>query len=522
MGNFYKRLFHSAEKPSQEYSDAPLDSPADLPKDLEESAQKNTELLKRKMNDTGDFVDRQLTVSGFRVDFILIEGMFDGLLLTQALLDRISRVKLPAGASAQELYDTLLNEMGLVGDVKETQNSDDVLNFIMSGFSAILVDGKPSAIIGGVQGFKFRSISEPDSEVNLRGSKESFTEPIKINLTMIRRHLKSPNLKFENFMLGRDSHTLCSLVYLTDRTSPKILKALRKRLRSVNLDMVLASGYLQVFLEDKPLSVFSSVGRTERPDVLCAKINEGRVAVLVDGSPFALIVPYLFTENFQTLDDYCMNPVYVSFLRIVKYIAFFLAILLPGLYVAISNFHPELFPHALLFNVASAQETTPFPLMIEALIINLIYEIMQEAGLRLPRPIGHAVGIVGALVIGESAVTAGIIGAPMVMVVALTAVSGFVVPSLHETISFFKFAFILIGGISGLYGIALGLLFIALNTASINTYGVVYTSPVSPLDLKGMEDVFVRLNWRILTRNKMRVQNLNGSEPNEDNDSEKA
>lgn len=218
------------------------------------------------------------------------------------------------------------------------------------------------------------------------------------------------------------------------------------------------------------LLLFPSVGTTERPDTVAAKINEGRIAVLVDGTPFALIVPYLFLENFQSVDDYCQSPVYVSLTRILRFLAFAFTILLPGLYVAVVTFHPELFPPSLLYNIASIGDSTPFPLMVEAIFIHLVYELMMEAGLRLPRPIGHAMSIVGALVIGDAIVRAGLVGSPMVTVVALTAIASFVIPSLYGAITILRFLFILLGGFFGLYGVVAGVFCLAVLLCALDSF----------------------------------------------------
>ena len=284
-------------------------------------------------------------------------------------------------------------------------------------------------------------------------------------------------------------------------------------LKKVKLRQVLNSGYLQYFLEPKGFHLFPNVGQTERPDTLCAKLDEGRIGVLVDGNPFVLIVPYLFSENFQTMDDYCSKPYYATLMRLIKYLAFGLAVLLPGLYVAIGTFHQELVPHALLFSIVAAEETTPFSLMVEALVIHFLYEIMREAGLRLPKAIGHAVSIVGALVIGDVAVSAGLIGTPMVLVVALTAISSFVVPNLHQPVSLLRFLLIVIGGTSGLYGISLAIAAVAVNAASMQNGGVPYLSPISPLNATSLGDTFVRKNTKWLSRHHITINHLYGSNP---------
>ena len=251
---------------------------------------------------------------------------------------------------------------------------------------------------------------------------------------------------------------------------------------------------------------------TERPDTVCGKISEGRVAVLIDGTPNALIVPYLFVEYFQHLDDYSMHPYFATFTRWLKYFAFFLSTLLPGLYVGISTFNPEILPGPIFNKIALAVGTTPFSLMFETILIHLIYEIMREAGLRIPRPLGHAVSIVGALVIGETAVSSGLIGAPTLMVVALTAISSYVIPNLYEPISILKFIFIITGGLLGIWGIMIVFTAVLINICSKNTYGVPFTSPISPFNIFAMRDVLVRGGWSFLAKKSIKIQDLPGSE----------
>ena len=382
---------------------------------------------------------------------------------------------------------------------------------IGKGDVVMLIDGVDRGIACGMQGFSFRSVSEPSTEMNISGSREGFVEPIRINQTMIRRRIRSPSLKFEMFPIGEKSRTDICLVYLTDTVDQRLVESVRKALRSVSSGIVLSQGYLRPYLEGKPLSPFSSVGTTERPDTLCAKINEGRIGILVDGTPFALIVPYLFSENFQSMDDYTYRPYYGSFIRLLKYLAFFISIFLPGLYVAITVFSPEMLPDTLLFNIAATEQQTPFSMMTEALVIHLIYEIMREAGLRLPRPVGHAVSIIGALVIGDAAVTAGIIGSSMVMVVALTALSSFVVPSLYEPAAVLKFVFIVVGGTWGLFGISVGFMLLLTNLCALESFGIPVMAPTSPTAVADMRDNFWRSSWKKLGRFRLKVQNLPGS-----------
>lgn len=468
---------------------------------------RNLILLREKLWNSADLVTRPVTAGGVSLCFVMIEGLSALSKLDEAVVRPLS---LREFSSGWEVF-SFLEDTAIVGDVQDVYEFDKLIRLITSGFVAILIQGVPTAIVMGAQSYAYRSVSQPESEVNEKGSRESFTEPIKVNMSLVRRRMKSGEVCFEMTEVGTESKTSACIIYSPRAVNGRLLEEVRRRLQEVDLKLVLDVGYLQPFLEGKPLSLFSEVGHTERPDTLCAKIQEGRVAVLLDGTPHALILPYLFVENFQSFDDYSNRPYFATFIRLLKYFSFFVSVLLPGIYVAVATFHPAALPHALLFNIATAEETTPFPLIIEAFVIHLIYEIMREAGLRLPRPVGHAVSIVGALVIGDAAVTAGIIGAPMVMVVALTAISSFVVPSLYEPGVVLRFAFIFLGGLTGLYGISLVMAVLLVNLCKLNNLGVPFTSPVTPLTLRAMGDVFVRVGWKRLGRGE-RLQDLRGSD----------
>lgn len=467
--------------------------------------------IRQYLGGTADFVNKELEICGLRVQLLTFEGMVSTTNMTKSLVEPLTRLVLE-NPTPQSLLYWMRYSAALAPEQKEVRTLGDLFKALMSGFVGVLIDGVDVAVVSGLQGFASRSISEPDSEVNVRGSREGFVEPVRTNMAMIRRRIKSSRLVFELLSVGSTSKTDLCLCYLSNMASPGILKDIRGRISQIDLDMVLDSGYIQPFLDTDIASIFSNVGVTERPDTVCAKIGEGRVVVLVDGTPFALVVPYLFSENFQTLDDYANRPFYASFIRVMKYLAFFLSMLLPGAYVAVVSFHPELLPEQLLYTIAASEASTPFPLMVGALIIHFLYELMREAGLRLPRPIGHAVGIVGGLVIGDAAVSAGLIGAPMVMIVALTAISSFVVPSLYQPVTILRFLFIIIGGLWGMYGITLLLCAVFVNLCALSAYGVPATSPATPATMFDLRDVFIRTGWKTLGRRKLKVQNLPGSE----------
>ena len=266
------------------------------------------------------------------------------------------------------------------------------------------------------------------------------------------------------------------------------------------------------YLDSNVKSFFTATGCTERPDTLCSKLLEGRVGVIVDGSPYAIFVPYLFSDSFSTVDDYDNRPFYATLNRLLKYFSFCISVVLPGFYVATGTFHQELIPTSLLYTIAAAEASTPFSLMQEAVLVLVLYEIMREAGLRLPKSIGHAVSIIGALVIGDAVVNAGLVGAPMLVVVAVTAIASYVIYPLYESISVLRIIFILLGGLTGIYGIALGICVLCVNICAVNPYGVPFSAPISPLSVRSMGDVFIRQNWKKLVKHGFKIQNLRGAD----------
>lgn len=477
------------------------------------SLAENMIAIRGRLANSADLLSKELCVSGLRLELLTVEGMCNSSDLNKFILAPL--MKLTLDDRTPDSFLSWARGALLGSEQREIRTLEELFPAMMSGFAAILIDGSEVGLVLGVQGFDFRSVGEPSSGVNIKGSREGFVEVVRVNMSMLRRRIKSPDLVFELMQIGNRSRTDVCVAYMQGTVSEELLRRVKSRLRGVNMDVLLDSGYLKPFLEPKRPSMFDGVGCTERPDIVCAKLREGRIAVLVDGTPFALIVPFLFSEHFQTLDDYSQRPLFVFFMRMLRYFSFFLSMLLPGLYVAVVTFHPELLPEALLFNISTVEEGTPFSLMAETLAIHIIYEIMREAGLRLPRPIGHAVGIVGALVVGDAAVSSGLISAPMIMIVALTALSALVVPSLYESATLLKFAFIIFGGLWGIYGVTLLFAAVLLDIFSLNVGGVPAGAPVSPTGLYAWRDVFLRVSWRSLAQENLRVQDVPGSELND-------
>ena len=475
------------------------------------SLRSNIEYFRIQYQNSSDLTVREMRLNGINAAVIAIDNMTDKEILSLAVIRPIFDYSF-SGTPDQYLEDIKYRVL-YVDEVLDIHTYEDAESKIMSGFALIAVDGCDKMIAAGIQGYETRGVSEPDSDVVQRGSKEGFVETMRVNMTFLRKRIKNPKLKFETMVIGDVSRTEICLCYLTDVVSDQILHKLKKRLSEVNLKTVLTTGYLVPFLEEKKdFSFFGGVGVSERPDTICGKITEGRIAILIDGVASALIVPYLFAEYFQTLDDYSNRAYFATFTRFLKYCAFFISMLLPGIYVSLATFNPEMFPTLMLNKIAASISATPLSLMYETILIQLVYEIMRESGLRMPQPLGYAVSIVGGLVVGDTAINAGLIAAPTLMVVAVTAICSYVIPNLYAPSAILRLIFTLAGGIFGVWGIAAVFCVLLANICGKKSFGVPYTSPISPFGVSAMRDVIVRAGWKILSGKTEYVQNLPGAD----------
>lgn len=463
----------------------------------------NVKEIKRIFGNSFDLVIREFEVDLKNAAAVSFDGMCDENKISETIIKPLTN---PGnftlfGDTGAEIEASVFKGMS----IKKERSFDKITEAITGGNLVLFIENVGAAFVFSVQGFPKKSIEESQAEQNERGSAESFTDNFKDNITLLRRRLKTPNLIIENDKMGDSSNTDVLLCYLSDRVSPEILNKIKRRLKKAKLDTVLSSDYLRPFLDKEGPSLFSSTGFTQRPDLLAGKLTEGRIGIIVDGSPFALIVPYLFIDYFHALDDYFTSTYYALFIRILRIVCFFVSATLPGIFVAVCDFHPEVLPSNIMLDIAAAEAKTPFSLAFEAITIHLIYEIVREAGLRMPRAIGHAVSIVGALVVGDAAVTAGLIAAPMLMVVAFTAISSAVVSKLHESIALIRFALIIIGGLTGFFGVFIIVGLLIADICSTNPYGVPFSAPFSPYVRQAQRDSIFREDWRKLGKYRTKI-----------------
>ncbi|SIT72307.1 spore germination protein [Edaphobacillus lindanitolerans] len=468
---------------------------------LQKSLQDNLLLLKVTLGESTDVIIREIRIGreGIPAGILYTDGLTDTASLQKFLLETLM-IELPEieereGGSPDECFLSELKERILtVGEVEESGSVSSLLGSLLSGDTLLLVDGYAAGLVIPNRKWAERAVTEPNSQTVVRGPRDSFSENIRVNSALIRRRVKDPNLWNESRKIGTRTETNVELMYIHGLIEERVLDELRKRLDLIEIDGILESGYIEEFIQDTDYTMFPTIYNTERPDAVAANLLEGRIAILVDGSPFVLIVPALFTQFFQSSEDYYQRVLFSSFIRILRYVSFGIAMLLPAFYIAITTFHPNMLPPPLLISLAAQREGVPFPAFIEALIMELAFEILREAGLRMPRNVGSAISIVGAMVIGTAAVEAGIISAAMVIVVSLTAIANFVSPvyDLGFTVRMLRFGFMILAGCFGFYGIMIGLIVTILHLCSLRSFGVPYMSPLSPFNWSGQKDTMIR------------------------------
>ena len=468
----------------------------------------NLAAIKAATNNSSDIVIRQFSFSEYgtlNAALIYTDGLTDSKTINRSIVEPLMN------AASTDLIEcirknsllTIESTVLTVGEVDETCTLDNAIEAFLSGNAVLLIDGISSACMINCKGWEKRSISEPSSESVIRGPRESFTESIRTNTALLRRKIKNPDLVFEALKLGQRTRTTVCISYIKGVANTELINDVRTRLNSIITDSILESGYIEQYIEDAPFSLFSTVGNTEKPDVAAAKLLEGRVAILVDGTPNILTAPMLFIESFQSAEDYYSRPYFMSMLRMVRYVAFFTNLIVPAAFVAITTYHHELIPTTLLMTMAKAREGVPFPAALESIIMLTAFEILREAGVRLPRPIGQAMSIVGALVMGEAAVSAGLISAPMVIVVAITAVSIFAVPNQADAAAIIRFIMIVLAATMGNFGVTIGVLGVLIHLSSLKSFGFPYLSPIVPLQKGAEKDSLVRAPlWSMVRRPK--------------------
>ncbi|TCM96508.1 spore germination protein KA [Paenibacillus sp. BK033] len=443
-----------------------------------------------------DVVFRRLTLQGNAILLLVyVDGMIDKDLVQNAILKPLLYEGVPQGlGTLGSLAQMLDMELIAALQTQRVTRFEEASDLILKGNVAFLADGDPFVLLADVSQFETRSIEEPSTEAALRGTRESFTELLRTNTTLLRRIIVTPDLKMEAFQIGKLTKTEVVLAYIEGLSSPALVNEVRTRIDAIDIQSVLESGYIEEYIEDTGYSPFPQMQSTERADVVSAGLLEGRIAVFVNGSPIVLVVPMTFWDGLQAPDDYYERFLYVTMNRWIRYSFALFSLLFPSIYIALTTYHPEMMPPKLMLSITGLREQSPFPTVIEVFLMEFMFEGLREAGIRLPQQIGPLVSIVGALVIGQAAVQAGIISAPIVIVVSAAGISSFVIPRYRFGYPFrmLRFPLLVLSGLFGLFGVALGLIMILSHLIQLSPLGTPYLEPIAPASKSKLKNVFLR------------------------------
>lgn len=502
--NVNKLLRNSIEKKSQSKKTNQESKPQDP---LQKSISANEEILRSIYENCSDVIFRPFLLFGNKKALIIfIEGLSD----TEGIEKYVLSPLIKETDNPSPMLHPFLEQKLPIAYVNRVHLLADCIESISSGNPILLCEGEDDAFSLGLAKWEKRSIEEPAAESGIRGPREGFTESIQVSISQLRRIIKSPKLKIQKMKIGTYTKTTVALVFIDGLTDNTLIQEITNRLQRIKIDGILESEYIEGLIEDNPYSPFPQILSTERPDIVCANLLEGRAAIVVEGTPFCLVAPITFFSLLQSQEDYYQNFWISSFIRWLRYVFFSMSLLLPSLYVAVTTFHQEMVPAALLLSIAASRENVPFPALVEVLLMEITFEALREAGVRLPKQVGAAVSIVGALVIGQAAVQAGLVSAPMVIVVAITGIASFMVPRYIAgfAIRLLRFPLMFLAASLGLLGIVMGTLAIAIHLCSLRSFGVPYLSPLAPLKSSELKDVMWRSPlWMMDTRPRLTGEN---------------
>ncbi|MBX7304909.1 spore germination protein [Clostridium chauvoei] len=452
----------------------------------------NLDYVKEKLKNSFDVKYRSIQTVLGKATIVFIDDLCNSELISDNVvfpLRGFGEIKPSNGkiTTLQQVIDNVLN-INAAGIAKD---KDDAITHVLSGDPIVIFDEFDEIIYVEAKGFPVRGVGTPETESVLKGPREGFNELIVNNVALIRRRIKNPNLKFEAIIVGEKSQTAVSVSYIDGVAPKELINEIKEKVKNLDIRFILDTNYIEDALK-RQKSFFDTVGYTEKPDEVAAKLLEGRVAVIVDGTPFVLTVPYFFLENFQMPDDYYVNRYYTNFNRILRWMAFFVAALLPGLYVALITYHFSMIPSLFMFRLAVSRAGVPFPTFVEVILMMLAFQFIKEAGLRLPQPIGGAMSIVSALILGDAVVGAGIASRITIIVVALSTLSYFLIPKLYGAVSFWAIILVVFSALFGIPGFLCGALLLLMQLSELETVGYPFLFPIGSVNEYKFKDVVLR------------------------------
>ena len=465
---------------------------------------KNDSILFKRMIKVGH--------TGLRCQLYYIDGMVNASMIDDSVIRPLVSTSIEDKALATTTF--LMSNILFTSDAKTQTDLGEILRSLLYGDTVLILENSKTAILIDSKGWRTRGVSEPVDERVLQGPREGFDEAAMLNIALIRRKLITPDLCTEMLHVGKRSETLVFLCYLGSLADKKTVELIRKKIKAIAINGILDSNYIAEMIKKPKYCLFKTIGTTERPDIVAARLLEGRIAVVVDGTPVVLTIPYLFCENFQSDEDYYLNFIVSSVGRGLRYVCFFLAILVPAAFVALSVHHFDLLPTSFALTLTRLRGGVPFPSVIECLLLIFVFEILKETGVRMPQSLGHALSIVGGLVVGQASVEAGIISAPMLIAVALSGIAGLMIPRLKGAVLYIKVLFVIAAALFGFYGILALAFIMLLRVLSLDSFGTDYTLPLLNPNRQSLKDTIIRAPWEnMLTRpafnrNKVRKERI--------------
>jgi spore germination protein KA len=480
---------------------------------------KNKELLATEFDNIVDikFRDIELTDGSnhnIKATLVYITNLIDKQIINDNILKPLlsKQEKDNLGKLAEEKdLESISNKIIDAESIEQISKVRKAVDQILAGNSLLLVDNTPYALSVATGGWEERSVSEPMVERTIRGPNMGFIENIEVNTGMIRRYIKSNQLKIESFTKGEYTQTKINLMYIEGIVNSKIVKEVKKRLASIEVGQINGGRHVLELIEDNSLSPFDTIYETERPDVTAAGVLEGRVAILIDGYPISLIAPMLFMENLISPEDYYSGFYYTSFFRLIRFLGLLVSSMLPGIYISILAFHQEVLPITLVNTVYAAREGVPFPIAIEMMIFGVFFEGIREGGARIPKALGSSITIVGALILGEAAISAGLLSPDSVIIGSLTGISIFLIPTteFNSALLILRVIYTFAAVISGFYGMTITSLLIVAHLVSLRSFGVPYMRPIAPLQLADLKDFFIRVPYLLMNTRPKSLENEN-------------
>lgn len=441
---------------------------------------------------TRDVLCLDFELGGRSAMLMFVDGLSDKLLMNQNIIDPLKRT-----ISIDEVTPDNINKIISISDpIIVPKDIGELIYAIADGDIGLIVDGASDYMVLSLKNYKMRSIQEPPVSINIKGPREGFVEDMKVNMTMLRRRLRTPKLVFNMLKAGKYSKTNIAVAYIDGICDKHIVEEVERRIKAINIDGVLDSSYIARYVEDNHNSMFNQVGTSEKPDIVASKLLEGRLAIIVDGSPSILTLPFLLCEHFQASEDYYIKPYRATATRILRLFAMLCAIVLPSAYVALQEFQYQMLPLRLLVVIMNSIHGVPLTPTLEMICLLLLFEILNESSVRMPRYVGTALSIVGAIVLGETAVNAGLLSIPSVLVTAVSTIGLYCVPDEVESGSLLRIGFVIIAGFLGVFGVILASIVLMCYLASLKSFGTSYLSPLIPLAPQDLKDSFYKVNLR--------------------------